>query len=513
MPRILHDTTLIQQGAPLITAWVDGEVSGRIELGGDCLSFEVSKDINSPMGTFTIDILPRADLNSDIVALRGGRTGMERLAFYMRVLELNTPISIGFDREGGIMLGLIGSVDYTSMVADGKLSIGLKIQGTDFGYVLDDHILNVSVATAEMSRWVDNISAVLGPDAPVLSETTAAEGPLNAQGVRTTLLQPVEKMAEYTIRRVQGMRIPVLQAAFGGTGKVGDYCGVRASSFSDDLVFKPLLYQQSATVRQFLEETIDRDFYTLQMETLPRDGQISQPVLVVAPKPFDETAFSSPAWAPVTLSASADWDQHQTFVEGLPHHEISTGDVTGQLQIGRSRDEAFSFYTVQNNNELGATGADATSGASYPLYDLFTATRFNTTRYDSRVSLVPGDSTETGMEETVNRSVQTRRNRLFNWYRANPWFLSGAIQVRGNDNFRAGDPVFIPWLEDPLSEQLGVRFYCTAVSYSWSVGAPYECSLHLSRGHGPGFFEAFVAKKVQPRMPASVPYGWTSADR
>jgi len=56
------------------------------------------------------------------------------------------------------------------------------------------------------------------------------------------------------------------------------------------------------------------------------------------------------------------------------------------------------------------------------------------------------------------------------------------VRVRGADHYRPGDPVSLPWASPTMGDELGLRLYCTAVTWSWSIGGRYECTLTLERG-------------------------------
>jgi len=512
--RAEHSGTTFESGAPHVTVWTGFDGLRKMEIGGDGLRLSTSKSISGTTGQFTLELLPRDGIGLTEKAIR---SGAERLPLYLSAIAPNTPISIGFEREGGVMLGLVRSCDWTTFAVGDKLQDGITITGTDFGHMLDDHILQMQVSTADHARWTEAIKSVLGPDAPILKELVGAEGPVNAAGERSLEGVTVQAVAEYCLKRVAGMRVPVLRQAFGGRGYIGDFTEVRASSFDGDLVYKTGLFTQETTVSGYLQEILDKDFYEFRMDTLPPDAakgrNVARPVLVIRPKPFDEEAFQNVSlWPPTPRTSVSSWERLTTMLDKDRHHQVDRGHVVGQVRLGRSRDEAFSFYTVQNNNELGFTSSNASSGAAFPLYDLYNGTRFITQRYDSRCSQVAADPKKKSFESLIGQSLGVRRNRLHCWYRANPDFVTGSLRVRGKDSYRVGDPVWIPWLPDPLTGRPGIRAYCTAVNHEWSFGGGYACTLSLSRGHGPGFWEQHV-RQVKSAMPLSLLKGWVSADR
>jgi hypothetical protein len=109
--------------------------------------------------------------------------------------------------------------------------------------------------------------------------------------------------------------------------------------------------------------------------------------------------------------------------------------------------------------------------------------------------------------ETEKRGNQVLefRNRLFNWYRLNDYFESGSLTVVGHDDYKVGDPVFLPWREafrgelwkqsrittDLFGE--GMRYYCVSVSHRWSYGSAFTTTMNLTRGHNEALID--YAKK------------------
>ena len=254
--RAEHSGTTFESGAPHVTVWTGFDGLRKMEIGGDGLRLSTSKSISGTTGQFTLELLPRDGIGLTEKAIR---SGAERLPLYLSAIAPNTPISIGFEREGGVMLGLVRSCDWTTFAVGDKLQDGITITGTDFGHMLDDHILQMQVSTADHARWTEAIKSVLGPDAPILKELVGAEGPVNAAGERSLEGVTVQAVAEYCLKRVAGMRVPVLRQAFGGRGYIGDFTEVRASSFDGDLVYKTGLFTQETTVSGYLQEILDKD--------------------------------------------------------------------------------------------------------------------------------------------------------------------------------------------------------------------------------------------------------------
>jgi hypothetical protein len=87
---------------------------------------------------------------------------------------------------------------------------------------------------------------------------------------------------------------------------------------------------------------------------------------------------------------------------------------------------------------------------------------------------------------------------------AQPWFEEGSITVRGHDRYRPGDPVLLSWVQACRGSEMGMRYYCTSVSWSWTFGQPYTCTLRLVRGHNDGLIQELLAS-IAADAPASNP--------
>lgn len=513
--RRTHTHTNFESGVPFATAWTGQDGLNRVDFGADVIAFSSSKSVDSTTGQFELTLSPRGDGPHGELRMR---TYEEKLPFYYNLLDKNTPIALGYDSAGGIMFGLVESRSYTGSVINNELRVAIKVTCTDLGHLLDDQILCQQLTTGDNDKWTRAIRAILGDGAPLLRELMGAEGPVDSAGNRGLLNVTVEQVARYILDRVQGARIPVLQDVFGGNGTLGDFCELQVTSFADDRVWRFDMQLQEGTIGSYLSGILDPDFYEFRIETVTRGDLRLLPhvYLIIRPKPYDEAAFQSPAWPSIPSSPDSQWERLTTLERGRQHHVISIADLAGPLDLGNDRSSALTFYTVQNENEL-AVNQNASSGTAFPILDMYNAKRYISKRYDSRCSLVSDDANDPSkpqdtVETRIHTSLQARRNRLFCWRRAEPDMMAGTITVAGKDEYKAGDPVLIDWLTDSLSGQRGVRFYVSSVQHSWQFGGRFVTTLSLIRGHGPGFFDAFLTR-VKAMMPAAYPYGWVSADR
>lgn len=486
-----------------------------IDLSNECVAFTCSKSANQIAGTFSLTLVPRDVAGQTTTAVAGNR----RVPWMFNVLKPMTPVAIGYDVPGGIMFGLVKARDYTLVAVNGQVTMGLTIQGEDIGCVFNDQLIYIAVTQAEQPRWESDIKAVLGENHPVLKDLKGPIGVIR-NGDPTPILEnlTIEEIVPLILRNVATMQIPIFEKSFGGKGTVADALNVTAHvrGYPNEHAYCTSLFQQEGTVESFFKQILDTDFYELRIDSKPRENQVPQPYLIIHPKPFDEPDQRTPAWASVKYHDHIGWDWMHTFVEGRQYHEIDARWIL-DLKIGTEAAEAFDYYTVVNNNEIGATESDMSAGRLNPLMDLYIAKFFGNKRYEAHRLLTDGtpfkldergNMSETDKASILQGSIESR-NRLFNWYRANPYMLNGSLTTSGVDEYRAGDPIYLPNFADVLSGAIGVKGYISSVTHAWSLGSLYTCNLSVQRLHGQGFWQAFI-DMVKAEMPAENPYGWTA---
>jgi len=77
--------------------------------------------------------------------------------------------------------------------------------------------------------------------------------------------------------------------------------------------------------------------------------------------------------------------------------------------------------------------------------------------------------------------IKPNRDRAYNWYRPNPIFESGEMPIKGNEDIRIGDKIYMP---DELAKDgsPGIEAYVTGATNRWSFGSAYETTLQYERG-------------------------------
>lgn len=467
-------------------------MKSRMDVGQDCVALSCQKNIASPVGSFSVTLLPRT----------GGEqthADVHKLASLYKSDLLNRVISIGYDMDGGIMLGLIGNVSERWGIQGGRLTRSLTLTGQDMGKILvRDNIMSVLVAsiqTPDAMSYQEQLRTALGDDSPLLSYIHAPTDPADPELSGFFEGKHVTDVVAWALKGITSMRIPLLAEAFGGRGIAGDWMQVVASSYSADVVWSRTLdlATYSGSVWGFISSLVDQDFYECWVDTLPTTtgfAELPAPILVLRPKPFDEDGAK---WASVPDEPGLGWKDLTTMVYWREHHDIGLESVY-QATFSTGEEDALSHYSVWSAHCPASSARDLAEGMAFPLTDTYAVKRFGLRQYKANLSLAGGDLsayTDPSSDAAANLAgeVTQARNRAFNWYRPNPWFEDATLVVCGKDEYRVGDPVRLPWREAPLGGEVGMRYYCTAVAHSWSAGAPYTCQLTLARGHNGGMLQ------------------------
>jgi len=489
-------STIHERGVPKVYAWLGDRQAGRVDLSRDVIAFEASKDLNSPMGSWSLTLLPRQS------EAKQSSADIRRLTKLYRDLAINNVVSLGFEEDGGIMVGLINSISRTRTTLGDTAMQGLSITGSCFGKVLaNDAIVNASLAVAELRTFLNKVQAVLGEDHPLLVALPGLWGPLEdlpperkRDAVPTFIGKGVEDVIVWVLDNAASMRIPLMADVTGGDGKAGEYIGTAYSitTWNDGRVWSENVSAfQGGTVWSFIQSVLDMDFYEVCLQSYPTGAPMADLQLVVRPKPFDDPAQN---WLPVSESTGNSWPELRTLIDGLEAHEIPEGEVY-QEQIGISDSSVTSYYIVTAQHELVGNPDGLKDGLFYPAVDLYNANHYGIRQYNARLSLVSGDiaskaAGDLDYDGEVAVEIRNARNRLLNWNRLAPFYEAGSITVKGRDRYRPGDPVYLRHLWPKTGNQKGVRFYCTAVKWSWTIGQHYVCTLALSRGHNVGVINA-----------------------
>lgn len=496
-------------GRPHVWLFAADPFVGKIDISGEVLALQVQKDVDGPVGTWTLRLAPRTSGPADLP----GKTRDQ--VWWLRAVQPNDVVSIGYDRPGGITLGLVDRVDVQRQQiarnGAGTASVVVTLTGRTMGKLLvNDHIVLSTVLGPTQADFERKIAAALGSDHPLLQMIYGLRGPARgAEGDEgfTFLGAEVSQAAEFALRFGSTLQVPALRDAFGAPTSPRSAASaaeiIDAQTFiapTDVRLWNQNLNQYAGTVWGFLTSLIDPDLFELRVDDIPREtlpgkfDPVCQPVLIIRPKPFDDPKLER---ARVT-SAYPGRPDLVTLIEAKPYHELPN-DQIWRVSLGIDDRLVCSHYLVTSEYLLGSDPNGA--GLSYPLVDTWAARRYGLRSYRASMSLVGGDLAQRAEgsasydSQLVNEATDAR-NRIFNWYWASARMLSGSITVEGNDNYRPGDPVFLPEEAPPLPPAAtfglreGVHFYCTQVTWTWSVGAAYECTLRLTRGYNGPLIDA-----------------------
>ena len=501
-------TVTRQNPTPRVYAWVprvDGLDAGRVrhdmlDLSRDVVSLHASRSEGAAMGSASLELLPRTGAVQTTADLA-------RVALLYQRLDLMTVVSIGIDEDGGIGLYLVRAVNKRKRHTGPMAGSGLTVQLADFGYTLgSDHVVFASLSTQTTDKFRQQISATLGAESPLNLQFPGLFGPKpnvfspegsafpEDESVTTFLAASVKDAVDYILDKTPSMRVPLLSHADGTGGKPGDFIDTSSSitSWNDARVWSDNPTSFHGTVWDFLWTVLDRDFYEIRLDYRPSStSPIPTMELIVRPKPFDEPALE---FLPVNEDTGITWDALRTFIDGVEHHEIHEHEVLEE-NLGVSGADAFAVYMVTSANDLIGNDKAAAEGIAYPVVDTFHARKFGIQQYNARLALLASDIVKKAEEtldydDDVLGAMGEFRNRLVNWYRLAPWFETGTITVVGRDRYRVGDPVRLPHQPAPKGDELGMRYYTTSVSWSWSYGSAYVCQLTLSRGHNATMVDA-----------------------
>ena len=508
MSRVGNTTTQFQR--PRVFLWSADAPGTRVDLSEDVISFSYNKALTdasgfyAASGGFTLTVMPRTLPDT------GAASTFDRCALAYGAAHPQTVISIGYDEPGGIMLGLVDSVTESWQLAGAAVQRSVTITGRDLGKVLEiDHIVRAPITTASEPQFVDDIKQEFGERFPIINDSLKLYQSENS-GVVTFLLESIPTLLDWILDRLPGMRIPVLRDAFGGG--VEGFDQVRTwldtsrsvTTWDDERVYREAREVPEGSIMSFIQSILDPDFYELWVDFQTLEGSpIPQPMLVLRPRPFDE----EPYIIPLAEQTGIGWTDLDLFV-------VDQSEVMA-ARFSRSDAQAQTFYQVQNANELGAGDSAIEQGLIFPLADTWAMKRHGLRCYSPRLALVNGDPTfaekrrNGKFEQALVPTLIEKRNRLFNWYRWNPWYESAQVTVYGRDAFRIGQRVSLPWRADYLTGTPGMEYYVSGVTYRWTDAGGYFCDLQLTRGHNGAMLTALLDRVARE---SGLPGGFTKVD-
>lgn len=507
-------TTYRQYQQPKVYLWPTDDDADRFDLGGDTVSLQVSRMLGQIAGTIAITVLPRTE--------RGGPqtpADIRRLATLYQTARPMNVVSVGVDEGGGLGLGVVSRIQQTKVYSGGQVQSGLTLICQDLGRLLtQDSIVLASLIAQAYNPFIQKIRAALGDKSPFLVPFSGARGAfaptVDGEGAKTFYGVSVQDAVKFLVENAPSIQIPLLGKLLGlggNGGRLGDYLDTSRSvtTWNQDRLWSDSLSTFNGSLYEFLRRLVDPDFYEIYLEYKPIYGTMPRPMLIIRPKPFDESAMQ---FAPTRESPGITWNDLRTLCDDKENHDISPDEILAE-QLGYGDGSVSSYYLVLAKNSLLGNEDQLRAGVAYPLVDTWAAKRFGVRPYRATLSLLGGNVTAqaegTASQEAFEFEAHEFRNRLFNWYRLNPFFEEGQITVVGRDRYRIGDPVRLLDRMAPRGDERGMRYYCTGTSWSWAFGQPYTTTLTLSRGHNNGMVRALKAD-ILADAPATNPLHYAS---
>ena len=120
-----------RRNTPHIT--VNSSISGEIDLSALCLSVMTHKDVSNVAGSFEI-VLADAMVSPDAtIGTREVISSPQQFHELMSLIRKLDTVSIGFQKRGGTMLGVVEEITLSEVFRNGSYQTSVTIKGRDFG--------------------------------------------------------------------------------------------------------------------------------------------------------------------------------------------------------------------------------------------------------------------------------------------------------------------------------------------------------------------------------------------
>lgn len=467
-----------------------------LDLSRSVLSLSVERQVNATSGRWEARVLAESDVAYDVSG-RLPSTQVQAAMSSISRIDLNAPVSIGVEHEGGLCLGLIDSVRREAVNMGANVQLTVVLSGRTIGKVLEqDQIAYGALKTPQVARFNSAVARALDPAHPLLVPMGGLWGPKDKDGVITFRGASVEACAKWALSFVPSMRVPLLEKIFGGKGEAGDYFDLDASdSWNGARVWSDQPYTSWGTFDGFLRVLVDMDFYEIRVDERRRDGSpIPQPVLIIRPKPWDDPLLS---WAPYSTTNQPDLVRSKA--RAFVNREIRGAWPVDETEIksysvARSDSAVSTYYVCTSAHVIAGTEEARQEGLFFPLLDLWGARKFGLRQRTARLNLVGADVAaksrrDEGYLSGELAALRDMRNRLFNWHRLESEFMRGQVVLRGRDDYRPGDYIDLP-IEPDRGGYRGTRYYITGATWSWEAGGTYTTTLQIDRGYNAAVIES-----------------------
>ena len=275
----------------------------------------------------------------------------------------------------------------------------------------------------------------------------------------------IDEAVKYILKNMQGTQIKIIRNGV-ETDVTNEIMGsVSISTDPLDAIWKIDLTDFQGTIYEMLMNVIDQQFYELWIETIQ-----DKSTLFLRRKPF----------------LKEDWDQVQ-------YHTIEDDEIMDE-RLGISDYETKSVFRCFNDLEIFGSQSSFAGryGYNFPLLNANAVRKFGLRQMNGHSTVVntrdmierninPDDATDDcNTIDFLQSTITRKRNMLYRWY-GYPYFETGQLRIRGNQNIRIGHRVFLPD-KRTRSGKLGMMLYVAGVNQNYSIFQPFQTSLNVVRG-------------------------------
>jgi hypothetical protein len=244
---------------------------------------------------------------------------------------------------------------------------------------------------------------------------------------------------------------------------------------------------------------------------LDTEGNVPDPL----PPQFSGQRDVNKPLDPANLSMVVPWTWDgddsffRTMITNEKYHTIHDEDIIQEV-LGVSDYEVIDFITVRSRKDMNQDPLISIAGNTYPLMDGYKIRKYGLRAFNAESNLLK-TSFKLKASEAQNYSISesnkkdifssteyiNNRERIFNWYRYNDIFESGMVVIKGNQDIRIGDKIF---LADALTKtgRKGIYAYVQGVKNRYEItssGVKFETTLEITRGENTQDIEEYRSQK------------------
>lgn len=494
---------------PIVNIWND--VLEGDDFINSIVSIETNKNIREIAGTFSIVLKPmkgKYGIQSqenywydqfdpqDVVGITfHGDKYKEKGAQFLGIVD-NPNKASSFRKDNPYRRVIIAGRDFGSLILDDNLIYAQEI----FLEVKENLVTNNEIAKVFKSDLEREIAEKLRGKHPTFTPNCLAgfgPSPATGEGYRTFANQPISEAAKFILENASSIRNFVYRNKDGEIARklldINEYIKQRPNyvcmpSYS--------LTTYQGNLLNYVREVIDENFNELFVDT--KDGIA---YIRMRPFPFDRIGDMVDG-NKINADDEFCWENIKKFYNDEPGAwELNENEII-EYKVTRSKKDVFSIFRV---NPVGITELDESLKfiLKRSAIDLYNLVRFGLKSLTVDIRSTYKDE----QEQILTALILECRDRLRNWYVNNPIYESGTLIIKGREDIRAGDKIYLPWMkrgfhwkqkeyEDKFDRDIemgyywakkgglykGFEFYVTGVKNRWAFGNTYETTLTLGRG-------------------------------